>query len=100
MRVCTAFNKMLGVPGASVAGVSFGPEGVIVSLRCRRRKLTCPCGWRTWASYDRSVRRWRHLDPGESRCFLEAEIRRLACGRCGRVRTEVVPWALPGAPSL
>ncbi len=97
MRVCTAFNKMLGVPGASVAAVSFGPDGVIVSLRCRRRRLTCPCGWRTGAVYDRSVRRWRHLDLGTSRCFLEAEIRRLECRRCGRVRTEVVPWARPGA---
>ncbi len=26
MRVTTAFNKMLAIPGASVAGVEFGPE--------------------------------------------------------------------------
>jgi transposase len=97
VRVCTAFNKMLGIPGASVAGVSFGPEGVVVALRRRRAKLTCPCGWRTWAVYDRHTRRWRHLDLGTSRCYLEAEIRRLECRACRRVRTEVVPWARPGA---
>jgi transposase len=98
VRVTTAFNKMLGIVGASVASVAFTPEGVVVGLRRRkRRKLVCPCGWKTWAAYDRSVRRWRHLDLGAVRLFLEAEIRRLDCRRCGRVRTEAVPWARPGA---
>ena len=97
MRVCTAFNKMLGISGASVAGVSFGPEGIVISLRRRRSRLACPCGWRTWATYDRHVRRWRHLDLAASRCYLQAEVRRLHCQHCQRVRTEVVPWARPGA---
>jgi transposase len=97
VRVCTAFNKMLGVVGAGVAGVSFAPEGIVVGLRRRRRRLVCPCGWKTWAVYDRSVRRWRHLDLGATKCWLEAEICRVDCRRCGRVRTEEVPWARPGA---
>jgi transposase len=29
--------------------------------------------------------------------LLEAEIRRLSCRACGRVRTETVPWARPAA---
>jgi transposase len=57
----------------------------------------CPCGWRGHASYDRSVRRWRHLDLGGSRLFVEAEVRRLHCRRCRRVRTEAVAWARPAA---
>ena len=97
MRVTTAFNKMLGLFGASVASVTFTPEGIVVGLRRRRAKHRCPCGWRTWAIYDRSVRRWRHLDLGAARCFLEAEICRIECRRCQRVRTEEVPWARPGA---
>jgi transposase len=97
VRVCTAFNKILAIPGASVAGVEFARTGVVVSIRRRRRKHACPCGWRTWAIYDRHVRRWRHLDLGASRCELEAEIARIDCRRCGRVRTEVVPWARPGS---
>ena len=97
MRVTTAFNRMLAIAGASVASVVFAPEGVVVGLRRRRRKLVCPCGWKTRAVYDRSVRRWRHLDLGGSRLWLEGEIRRLDCRRCRRVRTEVVPWARPGA---
>jgi transposase len=97
MRVTTAFNKMLGLVGASVATVAFTPEGIVLGLRRRRAKHRCPCGWRTWAIYDRSVRRWRHLDLGATRCFLEAEIARIHCRSCGRVRTEEVPWARPGS---
>ncbi|HZD65730.1 MAG TPA: ISL3 family transposase [Acidimicrobiales bacterium] len=97
MRVTTAFNNILAVPGANVARVAFTPEGIVVGLRRRGRRLTCSCGWSTRATYDRSTRRWRHLDLGSTKLFLEAEIRRLRCQACGRVRTEAVPWARPGA---
>ncbi len=97
MRVTTAFNRMLAIPGASVARVEFTPEGVVVGLGRRSRRLRCPCGRSTRATYDRSIRRWRHLDLGACRLYLEAEIRRLACPACGRVRTETVPWARPGS---
>lgn len=97
MRVTTAFNKMLAIPGATTVGVTFTTAGVVVRLRQRRRRLRCPCGYETRGSYDSSIRRWRHLDLGSCRLLLEAEIRRLACRRCGRIRTEEVPWARPGA---
>lgn len=97
MRVTTAFNKLLGIPGANVVSVTFSPEGVVVGLRYRRRRPICPCGWRGRAVYDRSTRRWRHLDLGAVKLFLEAEIRRLHCRRCDRVRTEAVDWARLGA---
>jgi transposase len=97
MRVTTAFNKILAPKGASVAAISFAPEGVIVGLTRRRARHLCPCGRRSWAVYDRSVRRWRHLDLGAAKCFFEAEIVRVDCAGCERVRTEVVPWARPQA---
>jgi transposase len=97
VRVGTAFNKMLGLVGVSVMGVTFAAEGVVVRLRRRRHKLRCPCGFATWAAYDHRLRRWRHLDVGGCRLWLEAEVARLECRRCRRVRTEVVPWARPGA---
>ncbi len=59
MRVTTAFNTMLAIPGATVTAVSFTPEGVVVGRRRRSRLLTCPCGLRTRATYDSSIRRWR-----------------------------------------
>jgi transposase len=97
MRASTAFNTMLAIPGASVSAVRFEPTCVVVGLRRRGRRPVCPCGWKGRAIYDRSVRRWRHLDLGGSRLFLEAEVRRLHCRRCQRIRTEAVPWARPAA---
>jgi hypothetical protein len=65
VRVSTAFNKMSAIPGTAVTGVEFAPTGVVVSLRRRSKKLRCPaCGHAARAAYDRSTRRWRHLDLG------------------------------------
>ena len=97
MRVSTAFNKMLAIPGAGVATVSFTPEGIVVGLCRRTKKLRCSCGFTTPSVYDRHTRRWRHLDLGASKLFLQAEVRRLWCPRCEKVRTEQVPWARDGA---
>jgi transposase len=97
VRVTTAFNKMLDLPGGSVATVTFTADGLVLGLRRRAGRPVCPCGKRGAGVYDRSVRRWRHLDWGVSKVWLEAEIRRLDCRRCGRVRTEQVPWARPRA---
>jgi transposase len=97
VRVSTAFNRMLAICGAGVRAVAFTPAGIVVSIRLRRRRLVCPCGWSTRARYDQSTRRWRHLDAAGSRLFLEASIRRLHCRRCDRIRTEQVPWARPNA---
>ena len=100
MRVSTAFNRMLRLPGASVTGVEFGPEDVIVRVRLRRRRRVCSsCGQvGRLAIHDRRVKRWRHLDLGASRCIIECELRRLWCHACGGPRLEPVPWARPGAP--
>jgi transposase len=96
VRVSTAFNRMLALPGASVTTVAFTDDGIVVRLRRRARRHRCPCG-RTAPGYDRSIRRWRHLDLAASKLWLEAEIWRVDCRACGRVRTEAVPWARPGA---
>jgi len=98
MRVTTAFNRLLQVPGASVAAVSFERGGVVVGLRRRARRLVCPCcGCVGRAGYDRRWRRWRHLDLGGVRCYLEYELRRFGCPGCKRVVSEAVPWARPAA---
>jgi transposase len=98
MRVTTAFNRMLAIPGASVCSASFEPEGVVVELRLRRRRLVCPrCGCLARGGYDRRRRRWRHLDLAGRRCFLEYELRRFPCPGCRRIVSEAVPWARAGA---
>jgi transposase len=87
---------MLDLRGASVTEVAFEPAAVVVTVRRRARRHRCPCGARA-PGYDHSVRRWRHLDLAASKLWIEAEIWRVDCRACGRVRTEQVPWARPGA---
>jgi transposase len=90
-------NWLLALPGASVTGVRLSGEGVIVRVRLHRRRLACSvCGQVYRGMHDRSVRRWRHLDLAGCRCFLEYDLRRVACRDCG-VRVGAVPWARPGA---
>jgi transposase len=99
VRVQTAFSRMLRLPGASVVDVSFGGEGVIVTVRLRRRRRVCSgCGQtgRRLEIHDRRVKRWRHLDLGANRCVIECELRRLRCRDCG-VHLEPVPWARAGS---
>ena len=98
MRVTTALNRMLRLPGAWVSDVAFGSEGVIVTVASRRRRVVCSgCGARGLQIKDRRVKRWRHLDLGSSRCFIECELRRLRCPDCGD-RPEAVEWARAGSP--
>ena len=98
MRVTTAFNRLLRLPGASVLDVSFTAEGVIVSVRLRRRRRVCSrCGQTgRLAIHGRRVKRWRHLDLGANRCIIECELRRLWCRSCG-AQFEAVPWARAGS---
>jgi transposase len=80
---------------------ALGAEGIVVTVRLRRRRPVCAlCGQtgRQLEIHDRRVKRWRHLDLGASRCVIECELRRLRCPDCGVVRLEPVPWARPGSP--
>jgi transposase len=97
VRVSTAFNRLLRLEGASVTGVSFAEEGIVVQVRLRRRRRVCSCcGQIVAATHDSARRRWRHLDLGGVRCFVEATLRRVSCPDCG-VRVEAVPFARSGA---
>ena len=42
--------------------------------------------------YDRKVRRVRDLSCGDARIYLEFELRRVWCRRCGAVKQEKLPW--------
>jgi transposase len=97
VRATTAFNRLLRLPGASVTGVSFGRDGVIVAVRLRRQRLVCSgCGQVGGNLHDRRVKRWRHLDLGACRCVIECQLRRVWCRDCG-ARLEATPWARPGS---
>jgi len=98
VRVTTALKRLLRLPGASVIDVSFTGDGVVVTVRLRRRRRVCSgCGQTgPLEIHGRRIKRWRHLDLGASRCWIECELRLLRCPDCG-VRLEAVPWARPGA---
>lgn len=98
MRVSTAFKRLLRLPGASVIDVSFTGEGVVMTVRLGRRRRVCAtCGQSGRLEiHGRRVKRWRQLDLGASRCWIECELRLLRCPDCG-LRLEAVPWARAGA---
>ena len=53
------------------------------------KKTACgACGRVRRGWYDRKVRRVRDLSCGDTRVYLDVEVRRLACRRCGTVKQE------------
>jgi len=97
VRVTTAFNRMLGLPGAWVRDVEFGEQAMIVTVCLRRKRPVCSgCGARGLKIKDHRVKRWRHLDQGGLRCVIECRLRRLYCPGCGEL-PEMVEWARGGA---
>jgi len=93
VRVTTAYNRMLAIPGAWVRDVQFGQDGMIVVVALRRKTPVCSgCGARGLKVKDHRTRRWRHLDVGGGRCWIECHARRLYCPGCGEV-PEMVEWA-------
>lgn len=99
MRVTTAFNRLLDLPGTRVTAVRFTATTVGVTVGLRRRRLVCPhCGYTTSVRHDtRPVASvWRHLDLGARRLEVAAWLRRLNCPSHGVV-VEGVPFARPGS---
>ena len=95
MRVTTAFNRLLSLPGVSVTEVTFETDRLVVDVALRRRRLRCPqCTFNTAACYDtRPVfSRWRHTDLGRWKVLVRAGLRRLQCPTHG-VRVEAVGFA-------
>jgi transposase len=98
VRVTTAFNRMLALPGAWVRDVAFGAEGVVVTVALRAERPVCSgCGARGLGIKEYREKSWRHLDLGACRCHVECVLRRLYCPGCGEVY-EAVPWARAGSP--
>jgi transposase len=91
----------LGLVNAVVEDVFFDEddECVVVSVRPRQGAKRCcgRCGKRS-PGYDRGEgrRRWRALDLGTIRAFLEADSPRVRCAEHGVVAARV-PWARHGA---
>jgi transposase len=85
----------MDLPGVTVSDVDFQPAKVVVTVKLRNKKLSCPaCEFTTRARYDtRPVSSsWRHLDLGRWRLEVRADLRRIDCPTHGG-RSEGVPFA-------
>jgi transposase len=95
VRATTLVNRLLGLPGITVTGVSLEPGLVAAEVRLTARKLYCPlCDYATFSRHDRRAvpSSWRHLDFGASKVVLTCTRRRLRCPEHGVV-TEWAPFA-------
>ena len=96
MRQTRVWARLLGLQRAVVEDVQIGDEGdVVVSARpsWRERDRCGVCGRRSpGADQGEGRRRWRALDLGTTRAFVEASSPRVTCKRHGVVVC-AVPWA-------
>ncbi len=99
MRTTTVFKRLMDLPGVTVSKVNSQPVKVVVTVKLRNLKLSCPaCEFTTRARYDtRPVSSsWRHLDLGRWRLEVRADLRRIECPTHG-IRTEGMPFARAGS---
>ena len=101
MRNSSVWRRAFGLTATVVDEVGFDErvDAVIVSVRpsAKVRRRCGRCGRRS-PRYDRGEgrRRWRALDLGTTRVFIEAEAPRVRCRAHGPTVAQV-PWARHGA---
>ncbi len=94
------WERACGLTRTVVEGVRFDDtaEAIVVSVRpnARARGRCGRCGRRS-PGYDQGAgrRRWRGLDAGTTRVFIEAEAQRVQCRLHGPTVAQV-PWARHG----
>ena len=97
MRNKSVWQRACGLTRTVVEGVDFDElaQAIVVSVRpvAKARGRCGRCGRRS-PGYDRGEgrRRWRALDMGTTKVFLEAAAPRIRC-RAHGVTVAVVPWA-------
>jgi transposase len=101
VRSARLWARLLGVEQAVVERVEFdeAAEAVVVAVRPRKGvKRRCGLCGRRCSGFDQGEgrRRWRALDLGVVRAYLEAEAPRVCCPEHGVV-VAAVPWARHGA---
>ena len=103
MRAARVWRSVLGVEHTVIESVEIeadgGGEVVVARVRpTRSRRGRCGRCARRAAGYDRGEgrRRWRGLDLGTTRVYLEADAPRVSCPEHG-VTVVAVPWARHGS---
>lgn len=103
MRAARVWRSVLGVEHTVIESVEIeaddGGEAVVARVRpTRSRRGRCGRCRRRAPGYDRGEgrRRWRGLDLGTARVYLEADAPRVSCPEHG-VTVIAVPWARHGS---
>ncbi len=103
MRTARVWRRLLGVEHTVIEGVELEGEGaeevLVARVRpTRSRRSRCSRCHRRCRGYDRGDgrRRWRALDVGTVKAYLESDAPRVTCPQHGVV-VAAVPWARPGA---
>ena len=103
MRTARVWRRLLGVEHTVVEAVELedddDEEVLVARVRpSRSRRGRCSRCDRRCRGYDQGGgrRRWRTLDVGTVRAYVEADAPRVACSEHGVV-VAAVPWARPGA---
>jgi transposase len=98
VRFTSILRTLLQLEHTVITAIEFDDEGVIVEVKPTWRVPRCSgCGMQERAGYDRyQGRRWRHLDLCGMKLYLQYDVRRIKCRRCG-VRVEEVPFAAAGS---
>lgn len=99
VRFASVWKKLLGLQRAVVEDVWLEEEQLVVAVRpIARERDRCPRCRRRCPGYDlgEGRRRWRALDTGTMKVFIEADASRIRCKRHG-VLVAAVPWARHGS---
>ena len=101
MRNASVWHRLLGLTATTVVGVEFdeATEAIVVSVRLHKsaRRRCGRCGRRAcWYDRGHGRRRWRALDAGTMRVFIEADAPRVNCREHGPTVAQI-PWARHGA---
>jgi transposase len=101
VRSARVWKRLLGVEHTVVEQVVYDEDAdaVVAMVRpTRSQRRRCPVCQRRCAGYDQGEgrRRWRALDLGVVRVYLEADAPRVGCPAHGVV-VAAVPWARHGA---
>jgi transposase len=97
VRSSSLWARLLGLGNAVVESVVYDEDAAAVVVQVRRRRgsrLECGLCGTPSPQYDHGGgrRRWRALDVGQTRAFVEAEAPRVSCVKHG-VTVSAVPWA-------
>ena len=80
-------------PLEPIKGVFGDPRARVLTLVRRSKKRPCSaCGRIHHGWYDRKQRRVRDLSCGDTRVYLDFEVRRVLCRSCGQVKRERLDW--------